>query len=100
LLFRSVKKRVGDLADANGLLQTDEHQGLSFSDTEHANTELLHVLDVEAIEQAVQPGLCEAVNLSTLLDDSNFYLSVDVEPDRVVAGFVAERPDARCTVSH
>ncbi len=99
ICFADLLKRVGDLADANGLLQAEDYQGLSVSDTEHAITELLHVLDVEAIEQAIQQGLCEAVDFSTPLDDPNFYLGVDVEPGHVTAGLVSERPDARRTVS-
>lgn len=99
ICFADLLKRVGDLADANGLVQADDYQGLSVSDTEHAITELLHVLDVEAIEQAIQQGLCEAVDFSTPLDDPNFYLGVDVEPGHVVAGLVSERPDARSAVS-
>lgn len=99
ICFADLSKRVGDLADTNGLLQADNYQGLSVTDTERAITELLHVLDVDAIEQAIQQGLCEPVDFSTPLDDPNFYLGVDVEPGHVVADLVSERPDARTIVS-
>ncbi|WP_422346016.1 hypothetical protein [Parasphingorhabdus sp.] len=99
ICFADLLKRVGDLADANGLLQADQYQGLSVSDTESAIAEILSVLDVDAIEQAIQQGLCEAVDFLTPLDDPNFYLGVDVEPGHVVAGLVSERPETRGSIS-
>lgn len=86
---------VGRLADENGRLKPETYRGLSMSDTERIVMNTLAATDVEAIEAALRNGACEPADFLTPLNDSEFYLGVDVQPGHVAAGLVIPRPQPR-----
>ncbi|MER8683417.1 hypothetical protein [Mesorhizobium sp. M1405] len=95
MCFAELLVRVGALADANGRLAPESYRGLSISDTETSIRDVLAAVDVDAIERALKEGVCEPIDFLTPLNDSNFYLGVDVEPGHIAAGLVSERPRSR-----
>lgn len=86
---------VGTLADDNGRLKPDTYRGLSTSDTDRIVTHTLAAIDVEAIQEALRNGACEPADFLTPLDESEFYLGVDVQPGHVAAGLVVPRLQPR-----
>ena len=86
---------VGTIADDNGRLKPDTYRGLSSSDTDRIVTHTLAAVNVEAIQAALRNGACEPVDFLTPLDDSEFYLGVDVQPGHVAAGLVVPRQEPR-----
>jgi hypothetical protein len=87
--------RVCKLADANGVRAAGAFATLSLSDIQSELDDLRDATAPEAMEAALQTGLCEAVDFLTPLDDPQFFLGVDVQPGHLAAGLVAERPQAR-----
>lgn len=90
---------VGMLADDNGRRKGGAYRGLSASDTDRLVTETLAATDVEAIEAALRNGACEPTDFLTQLDDTEFYLGVDVQPGHVAAGLVIPRLQPREALS-
>ena len=98
MCFAELLKRVGGLADANGMREPEEYAGLSVSDTERIVSEVLRAVDIGAIEGAIEDGVCQPVDFVTPIHDPSFYLGVDVEPGHVAAGLVTERPAGRLAI--
>ena len=98
MCFAELLERVGGLADANGTRQPEEYAGLSASDTEGIVSEVLRAVDVDAIEGAIEDGVCQPVDFLTPIHDPSFYLGVDVEPGHVAAELVTERPAGRLAI--
>lgn len=91
ICFAQLLVEIGSLSNQNGRLKSPDYRGLSASDTEHIITTTLEAVDIDAIEQAITDGACEAVDFLTPLDDPEFYLGVDVQAGHVAAGLVVPR---------
>ena len=98
MCFAELLKRVGGLADANGTRQPEEYAGLSVSDTEGIVSEVFRAVDIDAVQGAIEDGVCQPVDFVTPIHDPSFYLGVDVEPGHVAAGLVTERPAGRLAI--
>ena len=98
MCFAELLNRIGGLADGNGTRQPEEYAGLSASDTEGIVADVLRAVDVDAIEGAIEDGVCQPVDFLTPLHEPSFYLGVDVEPGHVAAGLVTERPAGRLAI--
>lgn len=91
ICFAQLLVEIGVLSNQNGRLKSPDYRGLSASDTERLITATLETVDIDAIEQAITDGACEPVDFLTPLDDSEFYLGVDVQAGHVAAGLVVPR---------
>lgn len=96
--FAAVADRIGQLSDDNGERSPGDFLSLSVSDVEHEIERLAGVLSIDDLDAALRLGLCEPVDFLTPLNDSNFYLGLDVQPGHLAAGLLSERPDARARV--
>ncbi len=94
-----VLRRAGSLADDNGMRGPGKYVGLSLSDVELELNRLGPVFTSTRLQAALSRGLCEAVDFSTPLEDSQFFAGVDVQPGHVVAGLLIERTSLRDAVS-
>ncbi|SEA01925.1 hypothetical protein [Alkalimonas amylolytica] len=91
-------KKVGALADANGLVKGGRFQGITVSDLEETISRLEPLLDFAGMEEALREGYCAAIDFLTPFNDPSFYQGVDVRPSHFAAGLVVERPEARLEV--
>ena len=91
ICFAQLLVTVGTLANENGRLIPTDYRGLSSSDTDGIINSTLAAVDHSHIERALRDGACEPVDFLTPLDDTDFYLGVDVQPGHVVAGLVLSR---------
>lgn len=94
-LVGSVIGKMGELADANGVRPGASYVGLSTSDTQRDFDRLSSVLQSSFAQEALELGLCEAVEFTIEVNDASFYLGVDVQPGHVTAGLIVERPQLR-----
>lgn len=91
-------KKVGSIADSNGMVKDGKFQGLTVSDVEEAIRRIEPLLDLSGMEEALQRGYCASVDFLTPLNDPSFYQGVDTRPGHLAAGLVLERPEARSAV--
>lgn len=96
--YGAVLRRAGALADDNGMRSAGSYLGLSLSDVELELSRLTPAFTSARVQAALSRGLCEAVDFSTPLEDSQFYTGVDVQPGHVVAGLLVERVSLRDAV--
>jgi hypothetical protein len=91
VLFRQVLARVGEIVDA----RAGGGAVLSLTPNEVARIveEGQRIIDLAAIERPLRDGVCEYVDLETPIQESAFYLGVDVVAGHVAAGLVADRPE-------
>jgi len=89
--YGAVLRRAGALADDNGMRVPGSYLGLSLSDVEREFDRLGPAFTSARIQAALSRGLCEAVDFSTPLEDTQFFTGVDVQPGHVVAGLLVER---------
>ena len=91
----SIVSKMGGLADANGERVATSYLGLSTSDTRREFDRLGSVLQSSQAIEAVNAGLCEAVEFVVENNDASFYLGVDGQPEHGTADWVVERPQLR-----
>lgn len=91
-------KKIGALADANGLGKGGRFQGITVSDLEETISRLEPFLDFSGMEEALREGYCAAIDFLTPFDDPSFYQGVDACPSHLAAGLVVERPEVRSEV--
>ncbi|WP_284085057.1 hypothetical protein [Acinetobacter haemolyticus] len=91
-------KKVGALADANGLVKGGRFQGITVSDLEETISRLEPILDFSGMEEALREGYCAGIDFLTPFDDPSFYQGVDARPSHLAAGLVVERPEVRSDV--
>jgi hypothetical protein len=96
--YGNLRRRIGELADDNGVRDTGSFAMLSLPDMQNEIDALSGAISPDNMEQALRDGLCEAVDFLTPLDDPLFFLGVNVQPGHLAAGLVAERPQARVKV--
>jgi hypothetical protein len=96
--YGAVLRRAGALADDNGMREPGSYLGLSLSDVELEFNRLGPAFTSARIQAALSRGLCEAVDFSTPLEDTQFFTGVDVQPGHVVAGLLVERASLRDAV--
>lgn len=96
--YGAVLRRAGTLADDNGMRLPKNYLGLSLSDVEREFDRLGPAFASARIQAALSRGLCEALDFSTPLEDTQFFTGVDVQPGHVVAGLLVERVALRGTV--
>jgi hypothetical protein len=90
LVFLRLRQALANSADEN-------HDGVvlkySRTDLEGLRVSSLEAVNVEALEVAISQGMVEPLDLTTPLEESGFYLGVDVQPGHLVAGYLIPRPD-------
>ena len=90
LVFLRLRQALADSADEN-------HDGVvlkySRTDLEGLRVSSFEAVNVEALEVAIGQGMVEPLDLTTPLEESGFYLGVDVQPGHFVAGYLIPRPD-------
>ncbi len=90
LVFLRLRQALADSADEN-------HDGVvlkySRTDLEGLRVSSFEAVNVEALEVAIGQGMVEPLDLTTPLEESGFYLGVDVQPGHLVAGYLIPRPD-------
>lgn len=96
--YAELLSRIGNLADANGLITDNRYAGLAVSDVEACVRRIEPILDLSGMEAALRDGLCEALDFLTPTDDPSFYQGVNTRPGHLAAGLVAERPETRSIV--
>jgi hypothetical protein len=92
-LVDALRSAIARAADANASASQAGRHGLSVTDVTSILYETTPVLDRNGLMEAVARGTCEAIDLLTPLDDSNFYLGVDVAPGHVAAGLTISRAE-------
>lgn len=96
--YAELLSRIGNLADANGLITDNRYAGLAVSDVEACVRRIEPILDLSGMEAALRDGLCEALDFLTPTDDPGFYQGINTRPGHLAAGLVAERPETRSIV--
>lgn len=98
LVVLAFAKAVGDLASANGPLPLDRRESITPSEAEFVASRVLAAVDAARLEALVLSGFLRAVDFATPMEDSGFYLGVDVQPGHFAAGLALERPEAAARV--
>nr|WP_288454908.1 hypothetical protein [uncultured Pseudomonas sp.] len=96
--YAELLSRIGNLANANGLITDNRYAGLAISDVEACIRKIEPILDLSGMEAALRDGLCEALDFLTPTDDPSFYQGINTRPGHLAAGLVAERPETRSIV--
>lgn len=91
-------KKIGAMADNNGMVKNGQFLGLTMSDVEATIRKIEPMLDFSGMEEALHQGYCEAVDFLTPINNPAFYQGVDTRPGHLAAGLVLERPEARSVV--
>lgn len=94
LVTLALAREIGVLANNNGPLALEDRHQLTTSDVERISARVLEAVDVERLEQVLRSGFLSPVDLATPLEDSGFYLGVDVEPGHFASGLALDRPEA------
>jgi hypothetical protein len=84
---------VGEYASKNGALDLEERKAIKPSDAERIATRVLAAVDADRLEALLKSGFLSAVDFDTPLEDSGFYLGVDVQPGHFAAGLALRQPD-------
>ena len=94
IYYSELLKKIGAVADANGLVENGDFHGLTVSDMEESIRAIEPILDLAGMEEALLKGYCSAIDFLTPINDSVFYQGVDTRPGHLAAGLVIERPEA------
>jgi len=91
----SIADLAGRLSTENGEPHVERFRGIATSDTQRELDRLSTVLESVRALEAIERGLCEAVEFAVEHSSSDFYLGVDVQPGHVTSRLVVERPELR-----
>ena len=91
-------REVGDLASENGPLDLEQRGAITPSDAERIASRVLTAVDADRLEALQRSGFVSAVDFVTPVEDSGFYLGVDVQPGHFVAGLAIDRPRAAAQI--
>lgn len=94
LVTLALAREVGDRASNNGPLPLEDRQQLTISDIERVFVRILEAVDDERLERVIRNGFVSPVDFATPLEDSGFYLGVDVELGHFASGLALDRPEA------
>ena len=94
LVTLALAREIGVLANDNGPLALGDRHQLTTSDVERISARVLEAVDVERLEQVLRSGFVFPVDFATPIEDSGFYLGVDVEPGHFASGLALDRPEA------
>jgi hypothetical protein len=86
-------RAVGELASNNGPLRLEQRKAITPSDAERIAARVLAAVDAYRLEALLRSGFVIPVDFVTPLEDTGFYLGVDVQPGHFAAGLAVERPD-------
>lgn len=84
---------VAEASATNASLSFEERRRISTTEVERRLFERLEAEDPSAIDSAFISGALEPVDLTTPVNEPNFYRGVKVRPGHVAAGLVLDRPN-------
>ena len=88
----ALRDDVAAAADANASLAGESRAAIDVTRAQLIATDVVRMLDVSALEEAVRRGTCEPIDLDTRLFGGGFYEGVNVQPGHIAAGLPAPRP--------